>query len=173
MRRVGAKEIVQSIGFDIIGIRIGNTFEDRVVVEDGQLTLLVHRHLSVVKALVHSPAFSNVTHVPFADMAGGISGLLQNFCQDHFVAGQTETRDINHRVAHTHANWQTACHLRDACRRAGGFGIHADKAHRFARKSVDIWCLIPVNSVQFRDALIAEPKVINQDAEDVRGFATI
>ena len=76
-RRVGAQPAVDGVTTVVVVVADtdGDFFIGRVIVEDGQLALLMDRKGGVVEALVVGPGFLDVTHVPLADMDGVIAGL--------------------------------------------------------------------------------------------------
>ena len=135
--------------------------------ENGELALLVDGEGRVVKTLHGGPGFPDVPHMPFTDMHRVVTAVGEDFSHCHFLSGQSETRDIDCRVAHAIAEWMPACHKRNPGGSAGGLGVHAGQAHAVTREFINIRRLVAADRIECFIAEITEADVIDQYVENV------
>ncbi len=120
VRGIRAEPVVHREPVVVVGFadRHGDLFGGRVIVEDGELALLVDGECGVVESLVIGPGFHDVAHVPLADVDCVVAHVRQHLGERDLLARQPEAGDINGRLAHAVAKRLATGHEGDARRRA-------------------------------------------------------
>ncbi len=125
------------------------------------------------KALVIGISLLDISHMPFANVAGIVAGIAQQFGNGDFVCMEAVSGQRGFSFRGSGAGRVAPGHHGDASWSAGRLSVHTLQTHALVRQLTHARCSVAANNTELIHSDFAEANIVKQDINYVRGLSVV